>query len=81
MGDLDHATRDIYKYFVNGPFGCRKAMQLALGGFDHRQQKLKSGAQGGGHAPDIFHFFFFFSNFKNSRKASQWHYLYLEFMN
>ena len=60
MGDLDHATRDIYKYFVNGPFGCRKAMQLALGGFDHRQQKLKSGAHGGGHAPDIFHFFFFF---------------------
>ena len=80
MGDLDHATRDIYKYFVNDPFGCRKTMHLALGGFDHRQQKLKSGAQGGGHAPDIFHFFFF-SNFKNSRKASQWHYLYLEFMN
>jgi len=59
MGDLDHATRDIYKYFVNDPFGCRKTMHLAHGGFDHRQQKLKSGAQGGGHAPYIFHFFFF----------------------
>jgi len=26
-------------------------------------------------------FIFFFSNFKNSRKASQWHYLCLELMN
>ncbi len=60
MGDLDHATRDIYKYFVNDPFGCRKSTQLARGDFGHTPQKLKFGAHGGGHAPEIFHFFFFF---------------------
>ncbi len=57
MADLDHAIRDIYKYFGNG-HGCRKAGRFDHWGFDDRPQKLKFGPQGGGHAPDIFIIFF-----------------------
>ena len=56
MADLDHAMRDIYKYFVNGSFVAAKPVALHTGGFEHRPQKLKFGAQCGGYAPYFLNF-------------------------